>query len=64
MTVVTRNVADFESTGVPVLNPWTITAYEANDGELTEKRLTEIRKAGPQGKARRVRTRLTDERKK
>lgn len=64
MTVVTRNVADFESTGVPVLNPWTITAYEANDGELTEKRLTEIRKAGPQGKARRVSPRLTDERKK
>ena len=23
MTVVTRNVADFESTGVPTLNPWT-----------------------------------------
>jgi len=23
MTVVTRNVADFESTGVPILNPWT-----------------------------------------
>jgi toxin FitB len=22
MTVVTRNLADFESTGVPVLNPW------------------------------------------
>jgi predicted nucleic acid-binding protein len=22
MTVVTRNVADFEATGVPVLNPW------------------------------------------
>jgi predicted nucleic acid-binding protein len=22
MTVVTRNVADFESTGVPILNPW------------------------------------------
>ena len=22
MTVVTRNVADFESTGVPLLNPW------------------------------------------
>lgn len=22
MTVVTRNVSDFESTGVPVLNPW------------------------------------------
>jgi predicted nucleic acid-binding protein len=25
MTVVTRNVADFESTGVPVLNPWVAT---------------------------------------
>ncbi len=24
MTVVTRNVADFESTGVAVLNPWTV----------------------------------------
>jgi len=23
MTVVTRNVADFEPTGVPLLNPWT-----------------------------------------
>jgi predicted nucleic acid-binding protein len=23
MTVVTRNVADFEPTGVPILNPWT-----------------------------------------
>ena len=23
MTVVTRNVADFERTGVPILNPWT-----------------------------------------
>jgi len=23
MTVVTRNVADFEGTNVPVLNPWT-----------------------------------------
>jgi len=23
MTVVTRNVADFEGTGVPLLNPWT-----------------------------------------
>jgi toxin FitB len=23
MTVVTRNVADFEPTGVPMLNPWT-----------------------------------------
>ena len=22
MTVVTRNVADFEPTGVPILNPW------------------------------------------
>ncbi|EKB5803150.1 TPA: type II toxin-antitoxin system VapC family toxin [Escherichia coli] len=22
MTVVTRNVADFESTGVPIINPW------------------------------------------
>ena len=22
MTVVTRNVADFETTGVPLLNPW------------------------------------------
>jgi len=22
MTVVTRNVADFEATGVPLLNPW------------------------------------------
>lgn len=22
MTVVTRNVADFEATGVPILNPW------------------------------------------
>ena len=22
MTIVTRNVADFESTGVPVMNPW------------------------------------------
>lgn len=26
MTVVTRNVADFESTGVPLLNPWESTA--------------------------------------
>jgi toxin FitB len=23
MTIVTRNVADFEPTGVPILNPWT-----------------------------------------
>lgn len=23
MTVVTRNVADFEPTGVPIFNPWT-----------------------------------------
>jgi predicted nucleic acid-binding protein len=23
MTVVTRNVADFEATGVPIVNPWT-----------------------------------------
>jgi predicted nucleic acid-binding protein len=22
MTIVTRNVADFEATGVPVINPW------------------------------------------
>jgi predicted nucleic acid-binding protein len=22
MTIVTRNIADFEPTGVPVLNPW------------------------------------------
>jgi predicted nucleic acid-binding protein len=26
MTVVTRNVADFESTGVQILNPWNINA--------------------------------------
>jgi predicted nucleic acid-binding protein len=26
MTVVTRNLADFESTGVPLLNPWKIQA--------------------------------------
>lgn len=24
MTVVTRNVADFEPTGVPIVNPWTL----------------------------------------
>jgi predicted nucleic acid-binding protein len=24
ITVVTRNVADFQGTGVPILNPWTI----------------------------------------
>jgi predicted nucleic acid-binding protein len=27
MTVVTRNVADFEPTGVPTLNPWQGTGY-------------------------------------
>ena len=24
MTLVTRNVADFEPTGVPILNPWEV----------------------------------------
>ena len=31
MTVVTRNVADFEPTGVPILNPWN---HDAGRGEI------------------------------
>ena len=29
MTVVTRNIADFQPTGVPLLNPWSIGANDA-----------------------------------
>ncbi len=33
MTVVTRNVADFEATGVPLLNPWDALTVDSNPSD-------------------------------
>lgn len=44
MTIVTRNVADFRSTGVPLLNPWEAPMSENTD---IKTRLKQLRQGRP-----------------